>query len=527
MQTLWQVFQHKTSHQPDAELLSAFLKQKSQAAFTQLVERHGGMVLGLCQRMLGHTQDAEDAFQATFLVLAQKASTLHHAGPLGPWLYGVARRVAMKARSRRPQVHLLAEEHLEALQEGDAMAVNDWSELRPLIDEEISGLPEVYRTAFILCHLQGMSKAEAARQLGCPEGTVSSRLMRAKELLQKNLTQRGVTLASISLLAPALAPATVSASLAEATVTLGMQAALGATLASATSASVLQLAQGASQAMFMTKLKLTALGLVVAASLATGSGYVAGYWGQGKASGENTAASPKVTAAATRKTNTKGNDSSTTTSSSSIEAQSKLKVPSDKWQTVTEQELPLEEYLRFMEKELGLLTVIDSSAYRDFGGDMKLSEYREQKLTLPRMTNQPSTVVLQTLLDETRVGNQSVPSTFLVRRGTLVIVPKDYLQNAASRIQVSYGSDGKETNLEEALQTLADDSGISIILDNRMLEKARDCKVKVNFRNLKLISAVKLLAGMAEMSAINIDGALYVSNPEFCKQMEEELARGQ
>jgi RNA polymerase sigma factor (sigma-70 family) len=502
MQTLWQVFQHKTSHQPDAELLSAFLKQKSQAAFAQLVERHGGMVLGLCQRMLGHTQDAEDAFQATFLVLAQKASTLHHAGPLGPWLYGVARRVAMKARSRRLQVHLLAEEHLEALQEGDAMTVNDWSELRPLIDEEISGLPDVYRSAFILCHLQGMSKAEAARQLGCPEGTVSSRLMRAKELLQKNLTQRGVTLASISLLVPALAPATVSASLAEATITLGMQAALGATLTSATSASVLQLAQGASQAMFMTKLKLTALGLVVAASLASGSGYVAGYWGQGKASGDKAAAAPKVTAA-TKKNNTEGNDSYTTIFSSSIEARSKLKVPSENWKKVTEQELPLEEYLRFMEKELGLVTIIDASAYRDFGNDLKSNEFRSQQLSLPRMTNQPIGVVVQTLLEGIRVNNQLVPSTFLVRRGTLVIVPKDYLQTAASRIQVSYSSDGKETTLEEALQTLSDDSGISIILDNRMLDKARDCKVKVNFRNLKLISAVKLLGNAPLLSGLS------------------------
>lgn len=122
-----------------------------------------------------------------------------------------------------------------------------------------------------------------------------------------------------------------------------------------------------------------------------------------------------MTAAATKKSNTEGNDSYTTIFSSSIEAQSKLKVPSEKWKTVTEQELPLEEYLRFIEKELGLVTIIDSSAYREFGSDMKLNDYRDQRLSLPRMTNQPSSVVLQTLLEEIRVGQQTVPSTFLVR----------------------------------------------------------------------------------------------------------------
>ncbi|MFT3880562.1 MAG: sigma-70 family RNA polymerase sigma factor [Gemmatales bacterium] len=278
MRTLWQVILHKPSSRSDAALLHSFVESKSEEAFSALVERHGGMVLGVCQRVLGHSQDAEDAFQATFLVLAQKAARLHGNSSLGPWLYGVAQRVAMKARSKRP-VRAPYDEEFAAAPEDHPM---NGEELRPIIDEEIARLPDHYRSVFVLCELQELTKAEAARQLSVPEGTVSSRLMRAREILRGRLLQRGVTLGSLAALDGLLVPGSVSAHLAQTAVSTAMKVALGTTLSASVSSTVLHLAQGATPAMVLSKLQMAAVGLVLATGLSVGTGYVAGGWGQEK-----------------------------------------------------------------------------------------------------------------------------------------------------------------------------------------------------------------------------------------------------
>jgi RNA polymerase sigma factor (sigma-70 family) len=162
-------------------------------AFAEVVRRHGPMVLGVCQRVLRHYQDAEDAFQATFLVLAEKAQRLRRPELLANWLYGVAYRTALHARQRgaRRREHEREAASMCAAKSEQEMGSE---ELRRLLDEELSRLPEKYRTPLVLCYLEGKTNEEAARLLGWPVGSMSYRLGRGRELLRKRLEARLATL---------------------------------------------------------------------------------------------------------------------------------------------------------------------------------------------------------------------------------------------------------------------------------------------------------------------------------------------
>jgi RNA polymerase sigma factor (sigma-70 family) len=177
----------------DAQLLQRFACRREESAFAALVRRHGALVWGVCRHLLHHHQDAEDAFQATFLVLARRAAAVLRPEAVGSFLHGVAYRIARKAqqRDRARQAH---ERH--AARAGEDRPTEDlaWRELQAVLDEEVRRLPAAYREAFVLCCLEGMSRGEAARELGCREGTVSSRVARARDLLQHWLARRGVTL---------------------------------------------------------------------------------------------------------------------------------------------------------------------------------------------------------------------------------------------------------------------------------------------------------------------------------------------
>ena len=182
----------------DADLLARFVATKDAAAFAEMVRRHGALVIGVCRRVTGHPQDAEDAFQATFLVLAQKAGAVRNAALLGNWLYGVAFRVAWRAK-RSALRRRVREVPVSALPDPPAPPIPPASEVRPIIDEELAALPACYREALVLCDLQGASREEAAGLLGIPEGTLSSRLANGRKKLAARLTKRGVALSAAAL----------------------------------------------------------------------------------------------------------------------------------------------------------------------------------------------------------------------------------------------------------------------------------------------------------------------------------------
>ncbi len=177
-------------NESDADLLRRFAELRDATAFAVLVHRHGPLVLGVCRRTLGHAHDAEDAFQAVFLVLAQKAGTLRDTRLLSAWLYGVAWRIAKKARRRAARRR---EESRTVVPEPTAMdePVND---VLPVLDEELAALPEAYRYAILACDVEQLSRTDAAAKLGIPEGTLSSRLATGRKRLAERLARRGVTL---------------------------------------------------------------------------------------------------------------------------------------------------------------------------------------------------------------------------------------------------------------------------------------------------------------------------------------------
>jgi RNA polymerase sigma factor (sigma-70 family) len=254
----------------DGQLLECFLSRRDAAALEALVRRHAPMVWGVCRRVLANHHDAEDAFQATFLVLVRKAASVSPRARVGNWLYGVAHQTALKARATRAK-RKTRERPVTEMPEPAAVEQDVRDDLQPMLDEELSRLPEKYRAVIVLCDLEGRTGREAARQLGCPEGTVASRLARGRALLAKRLARHGLTVTGGALVgmlsreARAAVPASILTSTIRAvTVVPGKQAAATA----AVSGTVAALAESVIKAMLLNRLlkALTALLLVAALS---------------------------------------------------------------------------------------------------------------------------------------------------------------------------------------------------------------------------------------------------------------------
>jgi RNA polymerase sigma factor (sigma-70 family) len=203
----------------DCRLLARFASQRDETAFEAVLRRHGPMVLGVCRRILRDEHVAEDAFQATFLVLARRAAAVPWRESVASWLYTVAQRIALKARIQNNRRRACETEILD-MPTAEAKTEGTCHDLRPLLDEELGRLPQKYREPIVLCYLEGKTYDEAARQIGCPAGTVSGRLARARDLLRSRLSRRGLALPS-TLLAEVLieqaAPAAISNALLRST----------------------------------------------------------------------------------------------------------------------------------------------------------------------------------------------------------------------------------------------------------------------------------------------------------------------
>src|SRR5262245_24028447 len=226
----WLAADAPTGDPTDAQLLERFAAQREDAAFTALVRRHGPMVLAVCRRVLGNHADAEDAFQATFLVLVRRAGSIRRREVLSGWLHAVALRVAMRARSRT-YTRRRHERRVPDMPRKDFLAAVAWRDLQPVLDEEVQGLPETCRDAFVLCYLEGKTYEETARQLGCRPGAISRRLARARELLRVRLTRRGLALPAgvlTAALSQQTAPAAVPAALLISTVKTTLRSTAGA-----------------------------------------------------------------------------------------------------------------------------------------------------------------------------------------------------------------------------------------------------------------------------------------------------------
>ncbi len=285
---LERLFHHGTATgSTECELLERFVTRRDEAAFEAIVARHGPMVLGVCRQLLRDPNDVDDAFQATFLVLVRKAGSLKRCDLLGNWLYGVAHRVAVRARSlaaRRAARSAAAIEaarcgvnHRSGLENGIDHASPSKPELDPWLHQEIARLPEKYRVPIILCYMEGLTHEDAARRLNWPLGTVKGRLARARDLMRKRLASRGLALSAATLAAGFSSPdakAAVPVALIQATLraaeSVSSRAGVSLAASSTVSLPVAALGEGVLQAMILTQVKTSALPLLLLGVVATG-----------------------------------------------------------------------------------------------------------------------------------------------------------------------------------------------------------------------------------------------------------------
>jgi len=276
----WQRDENLPHAQPQAddELLRRFVAERDETAFTQIVTRHSPLVMSVCRRLLGNEQDAEDAFQATFLVLARKAASVRRGASLPAWLYKTAYRIALRARSKRSR---RSEQPLEAenMIATDTFAHISGEHQQSVLDEELNRLPEKYRLPLFLCCVEGKSRDEAAEQLGLSPGALKGRLERGRKTLRRKLMLRGVSLAlvlSVVLRSQQTVQAAhaVASSLITSTAHAGVQYAAGKSALGLVSKNALSLANGSIQIMSMTTTKLIACCLFVIGVLAVASNWL-------------------------------------------------------------------------------------------------------------------------------------------------------------------------------------------------------------------------------------------------------------
>jgi RNA polymerase sigma factor (sigma-70 family) len=273
----------------DGDLLTAYLQTRDEAALAALVQRHAPMVWGVCRRILRRQHDAEDAFQAAFLVLVQKAAGISDRAAVASWLYGVARQTAVRVRANAMKT--TRRERQGPVADPPASESKGDNELRDLIDAEVVALPDKYRAVVVLCDLEERPRSEVAERLGVPEGTVAGRLARAREMLRKRFVRRGLALPggvvgtlAVQSSVTASAPAAVVAG----TVTAAGLAAAGHFVAGAASPQAMAVAKAILKAMVLTKVKVAALVAVV--GVVCGASGLAAYRGLG--GGESPSAAP-------------------------------------------------------------------------------------------------------------------------------------------------------------------------------------------------------------------------------------------
>jgi RNA polymerase sigma factor (sigma-70 family) len=258
----------------DGQLLDRFVTRHDGEAFAALLRRHGPLVLGVCRRVLSDPHDAEDAFQATFLVLVRKAASIVKQQSLGSWLYGVACRIAVRAKHRAQQRRVYERQAVNR-PTTDPCDEALWRDLRPVLDEEVNRLPEKYRAPVVLCYLAGRAYAEAARELGCSKGTVALRLEQARERLRRQLTRRGIVLSVgvfAALFAGRRALAPVPPALAEATARAASLWATGGPAAGAVPVPAASLAEAVASALAWAKVKVAVVTVLAAGAVCATAG---------------------------------------------------------------------------------------------------------------------------------------------------------------------------------------------------------------------------------------------------------------
>jgi RNA polymerase sigma factor (sigma-70 family) len=545
----------------DGMLLHRFVHQQEQAAFTALVQRHGPMVLGACRRILNDEHEAEDVFQATFLVLVRKARSLHQYGSLGNWLYTVAYHLALKTRARSAR---------RRDQEGEGVDVPDtsagaaiWNELRPVLDAELDRLPSKYREPVVLCYLEGKTNEEAASELGWPIGTLKIRLARARELLKDRLTRRGMAL-SVGLLAPNLAErasSAVSAGLLQATTEAATLFAVGNTMAAgAVAARPVFLAQGALRAMFVSKLKLVAALFLTFGLAAYGTGVLLSQDSKlCPAGGTNKdkhppASPPPVTLIV----ESSDNKPEALPPAKAADPAPPPAAPPSKGVPIRRQvaqlitlevpaDTPLKDALEMLAQKTNVPLIIDIKAFEAIG----VQKVEEQPVQLPKMANIRLSTALELLMKQIKgdvyhgvfqvrgdhvemtttynllaeAGAQPVEHPALREPTETAGFAPEIWTDPTRRMTRVVPVDIDRRPLAEALREFGEQVGYQVVVDARVADKAKT-PVSLALDRVWFDTAVTLLLEPTDLDWVWVDSVVYVTSKENARlRRERQKAR--
>ncbi len=517
----------------DEQLLEQFGsgdREAAEIAFKALVMRHGPMVLRICRIILRDLHDAEDAFQATFLVLARRAGSIRKRGSAASWLHGVARRVASCARTAaaRRRWH---EQRAAAMAR---RSVDDagWDDLGAAIHEEIGRLSESCRAAVVLCDLEGLTEGQAARRLGWPIGTVRSRLMRGREHLRGRLTRRGLSLSAVmlgSLPAPEAASAAVPAALVNSTVQGALHIAAGGAVAGGRVPAVATtLTHEVLKAMFLTKLKLSAAALLAVGAASSLAIVTVGF------TQEKPAAAPPTTPAT---------PPTTPVSPRTQAILAKLEKPIP---MVFPQETPLDDLLKYIQQTTrggpndpqGLPIYVDplglQEARRSLNSTFTINlEGTPLRVTLAQVLAQLGlafAVKDDVLMISSPEGIQRGRDETVVLPRLLTPKTKAVLAQLDEPISMSFAN---ETPLEDVLKyitqatTTATALGIPIVVDAfglQEVEKKLQSTVTLDLLDVPLKTTLRLLLTQLGLVYTIKDGVVVISSPQVIQKLEKRTA---
>jgi RNA polymerase sigma factor (sigma-70 family) len=525
----------------DGQLLECFIEHREQAAFTALVQRHGPMVWAVCRRLLNH-HDAEDAFQATFLVLVRKAASVEPKEMVASWLYGVAHKTALQARRTAARRSAKEKQVVEVLERA-AAEKQLWHDLQPLLDTELSRLPVKYRAVVVLSDLEGKTRTEVARQLGVPEGTVAGRLARARGMLAERLARRGLVVSSGSLavvLSQSAGSASVPLSLPVSTIkAASLYAADQAVAAGLISLEVAALTRGVLTTMLLTQLRFVGVVLLIGGILATGTSVSTHFLSaQTNRTEQAVRTSSKMPEKDVSKTNRAANptvkqDKGQPPDDSKAQALPKdpptTPVPIGKMIPASVQRIrdtlakpvslengipvntTLREAMECLSSNYDVPILFDTQAFKDKGIDV----VEDTPVKLSKMIGIRLETILRLLLDQ-------VNGTYLIRTGYIEVVPCERAQpeywrkvrSLAPRVNVNF----TERALDGALRELADQSGISVVIDTRARERATT-NVTAALNSVPIDTAVLILAEMADLRLVVLDNVLFVTTKENAEQL--------
>jgi RNA polymerase sigma factor (sigma-70 family) len=523
----------------DAELLRRFVEQRDEAAFEELLRRHGDLVMRVCRRHLGASADADDAFQAVFLVLARDAGRIARRESLAGWLFRVAYFVSRKLMGQNARRRTLPARDADRPTAGGQGDV-DRDELRAVVENEVRSLPDRLRSAVVLCYIEGLTATEAASLLGCPKGTVESRLAAARKQLQTRLLKRGVALGAAGAIEPLLASDGHAATPSLVRRTLGavMQFVRTGNAAGAVTDQVLALVAG------VTSMTSSRMALICAAAL-----LLATLGGTGltvfRAEAEN---KPPETAAKD-KPNPKPETPpvipkpEVKPAADNDAVLSMLKQPVGLEEPIDQ--MTFKEFISLMQDRFKVPIRIDLATFSRMGIAEAVNYYNCQ-LHLPVTRGLSLGDALRDALSQLMLENQGPrPLTFRVRNGQIIIVPA-YLPTLASvgggppgggddaggnltfeqRIEQEEGEpitlSVEEKPLTDVLRELRQSTGANIVLDARAKEKAK-LPISATLHDVRLMAALRVLGDMCELQPVALNNVFYVTTKENAEKLQKEI----